>query len=121
MKSIDEAPAELADAIREFFPPEQLDNAASISFLESGWNAFAFNDTSQWPVDASGFIYYIGGVGIAPERSVSYFQIETLHLPPAWHWWDLFNVRHNVGTAHLYWSERGWSPWQLSAKALGLL
>lgn len=121
MSKIDAAPLELADAIREFWPAEQWDNAAAVAQLESAWNAFAFVDTSAWPVDANGFIYYIGTVGVSRERSVSYFQIDTLSLPPGWRWFDLFNVRHNVATAHLYWTERGWRPWFFSATALGLI
>jgi len=121
MSAIYDAPLELSDAIREFFPPAEWDNAASVSQLESGWNAFALNDTTAWPVDAAGFIYYIDGVGVSRERSVSWFQIDTLNLPIGWRWEHLYNTRHNVGTAHLMWSQRGWSPWYFSAKKLGLI
>jgi hypothetical protein len=46
MRSIDEAPPELADCVREFFPQQEWDNAVSISELESGWSAFAENNST---------------------------------------------------------------------------
>lgn len=121
MITLETTPSEFAVAVQEFWPESEWDNCANVALLESGLSAFALNDTSAMPVDANGFIYYLDGVGIAPERSVGWFQIETLQLPPGWRWFHLFNTRHNVGTAHLYWSQRGWSPWLISARKLGLL
>lgn len=116
----DEAPAELQVCIEEFWPPEEWDNAARIAYLESGWNAFAVNDT----VDQGKCGDVIGerdGVKITAERSVGYFQINSCNFP-TWEWQRLYNARHNAGTAHMLWQQsRSWSPWHFSAKRLGLL
>lgn len=116
-----DAPTELADAIREFFPQEEWDNSARVSYLESGWNAFALADTRRPGLPCGAFLYTRGGVNVTAEVSVGWFQINGCNLPPGWRWEHLFNTRHNVGTAHLYWSQRGWAPWFFSAQALGLL
>lgn len=119
--SISDAPVELADAIREFFPESEWDNAARVSYLESGWSAFALADTTT-PSAPCGFpLYERDGVTVTAERSIGWFQINGCNLPPGWRWEMLFNTRHNVGTAHLYWSQRGWQPWYFSARQLGLL
>jgi len=47
MYSIEHAPLELQDAIREFWPEAEWDNAASISYLESAWDAFAVDDSTD--------------------------------------------------------------------------
>jgi hypothetical protein len=120
--AIDDAPAELAESIREFWPQAEWDNAASISRLESGWSAFAVNDSR----DAShpcGSLLRIDptGVSISAEYSLGWFQINACNLPTNWVPENLYNTRHNCGTAHMYWSQSGWSPWYYSAKALGLI
>jgi hypothetical protein len=121
LRSIDAAPAELADAVREFFPPEEWDHAGSISWLESGWNAFAHNDSTHGGAIPCGTVLYVrDGVEVTAENSISWFQLNACNFP-TWNWWDFFNTRHNVGTAHLLWVARGWQPWYFSAKALGLL
>lgn len=121
MKSILDAPQELADAIREFFSPDEWDNAASIAFLESGWNWDAEADTTNGGSTPCGtIIATIGGVPISAEHSISYFQINACDYP-SWNWAHFFNVRQNVGTAHALWAERGWQPWYFSAKTLGLI
>jgi len=119
--TIDDAPKELAIAIQEFWPSDQWDNAASVSELESGWKFDAeANTTDAWhPCGA--VIGTRGGVTVTAERSIGYFQINACNLPPGWNPAHLFNARHNAGTAHAMWSERGWSPWYFSAKQLGLL
>jgi hypothetical protein len=120
MGLIDEAPAELADAIREFFPPEEWDNAAAVARNESGWNAFALADTTDATHPCGSYLRTQGGVRVTAERSVGWFQINGCNLPPDWNWHHLYNTRHNVGTAHDMWSRRGWSPWYFSAVALNL-
>lgn len=121
MYSINDAPTELADAIREFFPREEWDNAASISYLESEWKWDAEADTTAGGAFPCGTVIATrGGVKIAAEHSISYFQINACNYPD-WNWAHFFNVRQNVGTAHALWSERGWSPWYFSAQTLGLI
>lgn len=120
MSYLESAPAELADAIREFFPGDQTENAAQVAFLESGWNAFAVNDTTGPSAACGEIIGSVGGVAISAERSVGYFQINSCSFP-TWEWQRLYNARHNVGTAHLIWANQGWSAWYFSAKTLGLL
>jgi hypothetical protein len=120
MKSINDAPPELADGIREFFPEEEWDNAASISFLESNWNAFAVNDTTDLLHPCGSYLRTDNGIRITAERSVGYFQDNSCEYPD-WEWQRLYNARHNVGTAHLIWTEGGWARWYYSAKALGLI
>jgi hypothetical protein len=118
---IGDAPPELQEAIREFFPEVEWDNAAAIAQLESDWSAFAEYDSTDANHPCGAVIGARAGVVITAEHSVGWFQINACNLPPDWHWEHLFNTRHNVGTAHDLWSRRGWSPWYFSAKALGLL
>jgi len=121
MRSINEAPAELADSVREFFPPEEWDHAVSIAYIESGWDAFAENDSTRHGVVPCGTPIEIRqGVTITAEHSIGWFQINACNFPD-WPWERLFNTRHNVGTAHMLWAERGWSPWYFSARLLLLL
>jgi hypothetical protein len=122
LKSIQdgELPEELADSIREFWPESEWDNAASISFLESGWNAFALLDSTTEFDPCGAKLPPRGGVNITAERSVGYFQINSCNFPD-WEWQRFYNARHNAGTAHELWASRGWSPWFFSAKQLGLL
>jgi hypothetical protein len=121
MYSINDAPQELQDAIREFFPNEQWDNAASISYLESGWNWDAVNDTTQrGKIPCGAGVSLKDGIWITAENSIGYFQINACNYP-AWNPCSLWNVRQNVGTAHALWAQRGWTPWYFSAKELGLL
>lgn len=121
LRTITDAPLELQDAIREFWPIDEWDNAASISFLESGWNAFAEHDTTNGGAVPCGTpIGEIGGVTVTAERSISWFQINACNFP-TWTPAHFFNTRHNAGTAHMLWEQRGWQPWYFSAKRLGLL
>jgi hypothetical protein len=118
--SIDECPAELQTVIREFWPSSQWDNAASISQLESGWNAFALLDT-RTPAHPCGSIFTNrDGVNVSAELSVGYFQINACNFPD-WEWQRFYNAHHNAGTAHMLWEARGWQPWYFSAKTLGLI
>jgi hypothetical protein len=118
--SIQDCPAELAVSIQEFFPPDQWDNAASIALLESGWNAFAVDDTTDAEHPCGTVLRQVNGVSVTAERSVGYFQINTCNYS-TWEWQRLYNARHNAGTAHLIWSVQGWAAWYFSATALGLL
>ena len=119
MTSYSDAPAELQVAIAEFWPVSEFDNAASISQLESGWDAFALNDTAA-DYGCGVLIATRGGVPVYSERSVGYFQINSCNFPD-WEWQRLYNARHNAGTAHMLWEAFGWRPWFFSASRLGLL
>ena len=122
MPSIDDAPAELAESIREFWPEEEWNNAADIARLESGWSAFAVADTRKPGVPCGALLRTTpDGVRVVAEYSLGWFQINACNLPPDWLPENLYNTRHNAGTAHAMWAERGWSPWYFSAKQLGLL
>jgi hypothetical protein len=117
---IADSPEELRVAIAEFFPEEEWNNAASISKLESNWDAFALANTVDESHPCGAFLRVIDGIRISAERSVGYFQINSC-LYPDWEWQRLYNARHNVGTAHMLWAQRRWQPWFFSAKKLGLL
>lgn len=120
--SIDDptAPGELVLAIREFWPSDQWDNAITIAYLESRWDAFALADTTDAFHPCGARLKQKSGVWILAERSVGYFQVNSCNFPD-WEWQRLYNARHNAGTAHMIWSEQGWNAWYFSARALGLL
>jgi hypothetical protein len=118
MTTIEDAPLELQDAIREFWPEDQWDNAAAIAQLESAFDAFALNDTAR-NVGCGIQIATRQGISILAERSVGYFQINSCNFPD-WEWQRLYNARHNAGTAHMLWKNQGWSAWLFSARTLGL-
>jgi hypothetical protein len=121
MYSINDAPQEIADPIREFWPQAEWDNAASISYLESGWQWNAENDTTNGGSRPCGtLIATSGGVQVTAEHSIGYFQINTCNYPE-WNPGHFFNARQNAGTAHALWAERGWQPWYFSAQKLGLI
>jgi len=122
MTTIDDAPVELQGAIREFWPEAEWNNAAAIAHLESGFDAFALNDSTDDAHPCGAYLSTRGGVRITAERSVGYFQINSCNLPPDWEWQRLYNGRHNAGTAHMLWSRAGqsWRPWFFSSQALGL-
>jgi hypothetical protein len=118
-RSIWEAPAELQVAVQEFWPEPEWDNAVSVAFLESGWDAFADNDTTDADHGCGEVIGRRGNVTITAEHSVGYFQINACNFP-TWEWQRLYNARHNAGTAHMLWEARAWQPWLFSARQLGL-
>lgn len=122
MTTIDDAPAELQVAIREFWPEGEWDHAAQVALLESGFNAFVLNDTTDAQHPCGTSIGFRNGVRITAERSVGYFQINACNLAPGWDWHHLYNARHNAGTAHQLWDHAGgsWAPWFFSARELGL-
>jgi hypothetical protein len=119
MRRVDDCPIELAVSIREFFPEAEWDNAASISFLESAWDAFAVADTRDAAHPCGAELDSVGGITTTAELSIGYFQINSCNFPK-WEWQRLYNARHNTGTAHLLWTEQGWAAWYFSAKLLGL-
>lgn len=123
MTDWDDAPGELSIAISEFFPEDEWEHAAAIAKLESGFNAFALNDTTDAAHPCGTIIDEREGIKISAERSVGYFQIDSCNLPADWEWQRLYNARHNTGTAHMLWDRAGksWSPWYFSAEKLGLL
>jgi len=120
LKTIDEAPYDVAFAIREFWSEDQWDAAASVAFLESNWDAFAIHDSTDSETPCGRIIDTVDGVPISAERSVGYFQINACNFGD-WEWQRLYNGRHNAGTAHLIWSASGWRAWYFSARRLGLL
>ena len=120
MWSIDDAPYELADAVREFWPESEWDNAVSIAHLESNWDSFAVDDSRSPGHPCGSWLRTVDGVDVFAELSVGLFQINSCDFT-RWEWQRFYNARHNAGTAHLLWSSRRWQPWYFSAKQLGLL
>lgn len=120
MPAIDDCPADLALAIREFWPEGEWNHAADVARLESAWDAFALLDTAGRYGGCGVPIGQVDGVNVSAERSVGYFQINACNFP-GWEWQRFYNTRHNAGTAHMLWELRGWQPWYFSAKRLGLL
>lgn len=122
MTIFDEAPAELVEAVKEFWPEVEWENALRVAQLESGFNAFALHDsTSSIHPCGAPLGRTDDGILITAERSVGYFQINACNVPHTWEWQRLYNARHNAGTAHMLWEARGWQPWLFSARSLGLL
>jgi hypothetical protein len=122
MTAMADAPDELRVAISKYWPIGEWENAASIALLESGFNAFALDDTTKKDRPCGTILFKRDGVDVAAERSVGYFQVNSCNFPD-WEWQRLYNADHNAGTAHLLWAQAGqsWSPWYFSAKTLGLL
>ena len=117
-----DAPDELRVAISEFWPIGEWEHAAEIAMLESGFDAFALNDSTSETHPCGSVISTRGSVLISAERSVGYFQVNSCNFPD-WEWQRLYNARHNAGTAHMLWENAGksWRPWYFSAQKLGLL
>jgi hypothetical protein len=117
-----DAPNELQVAISEFWPDSEWDNAAAIAQLESGFDAFAVDDSTDNEHPCGAFLRVEDGVRVTAERSVGYFQINSCNFPE-WEWQRFYNARHNAGTAHRLWDAAGqsWQPWYFSAKQLRLL
>lgn len=120
MSKIDEAPAEIAYPIREFWPQEEWDNAAAISQLESDWQWNAELDSTSPDAPCGTPIGERGGVVVYAEHSIGYFQINACNFPD-WNPAHFFNARQNAGTAHAIWAEQGWGAWYFSALQLGLI
>jgi hypothetical protein len=117
-----DAPDELRVAISRYWPIGEWENAASIALLESGFDAFALNNTTDAFYPCGTVLNHRDGVAITAERSVGYFQVNSCNFP-GWEWQRLYNADHNAGTAHLLWENAGesWRPWYFSARKLGLL
>jgi hypothetical protein len=120
LKTLADAPPEIQEPIKEFWPESEWDNAASICFVESGWNWDAENDTTSPDHPCGTVVGARSGVPLAAEHSIGYFQINSCNYPD-WNAGHFFNARQNAGTAHSLWSVRGWQPWYFSARQLGLL
>lgn len=120
MSALDRAPLELQVSIEEFWPESEWVNAAAIAELESGFDAFALNDTVTPSTPCGALLGLHDGVKITAERSVGYFQVNACNFPD-WEWARLYNARHNAGTAHLIWNRQGWGAWYFSASKLGLI
>lgn len=120
MVTLADAPCELQCAIREFWPESEWDHAAQIAQLESNFNAFAVDDSRDAEHPCGSVIRTVDGVAVSAEFSIGYFQINACNFPD-WHAEHFYNARHNAGTAHALWAERGWQPWFFSATQLGLL
>lgn len=123
MSALSDAPLELQDGIRLYWPQAEWENAAAIARLESNFDAFALNDSTDLRHPCGSIIGNRDGVTITAERSVGYFQINACNLPLDWEWQRLYNADHNCGTAHMLWDQAGqsWRPWYFSAQHLGLL
>jgi hypothetical protein len=117
--TLSDAPAELQDGIRRYFPQSEWDNAAAIAQLESDFDAFALNDTASQNGGCGVVISERDGMQIESERSVGYFQINSCNYP-TWEWQRLYNADHNAGTANMIFAEQGWQAWYFSAHRLGL-
>jgi chitodextrinase len=120
MTSLVDAPPELQVSIQAFWPEEEWDNAAAIAKLESDFDAFALDDTTDADHECGAVIRQVNGVDVSAERSVGYFQINTCNYP-GWDWKRLWNAYQNAGTAHMIWAEQGWGAWYFSAHQLGLV
>lgn len=120
MSAFDRAPRELQAVVQEFWPDDEWENAAAVAELESGFNAFAVLDTRDAEHPCGAVVSHRDGVSVSAELSVGYYQINACNFPE-WEWQRLYNARHNAGTAHMLWSDRGgWSAWYFSSRALGL-
>lgn len=120
LKSVDDCPYDLANPIREFWPESEWDNAASVAFVESRWDAFAVDDSRDPEHPCGAVLRTVDGVAVSAEFSIGYFQINACNFPD-WEPYRLYNGRHNAGTAHALWAERGWQPWFFTARQLGLI
>ena len=117
-----DCPDELWVAICEFWPESEWENAANIARLESGFDAFAIDDTATAAGGCGVEIGQRDGIRVTSERSVGYFQINSCNYP-GWEWQRFYNARHNAGTAHALWdgAAGSWRPWYFSARKLGLI
>lgn len=117
---LNDAPSNLRDGIKVFWPDTEWENAAAIAKLESNWYQFAVAKTTDENHPCGSVVGHRNGVTITAEYSIGYFQINSCNFPD----WDpqtLFDAYQNCGTAHMLWAQRGWSPWYFSAHQLGLL
>lgn len=112
-------PAEVAEAIKRHWPSSQWVNAASVSYLESGWrNTAELNTLNRGPCGTR--YWFSDAVGWAQtEDSVGLFQINICaHGGTREHWQDPDN---NAAKGAELFASSGWRPWVISAGKLGLL
>jgi hypothetical protein len=114
-------PEDLDRAIRQYWPESQWQNAARMAYVESnGWKRDAERNTlgraggrCNIPIGT-----LPDGTPILSEQSVGYFQINVCaHGHDRAYWID---TDHNVSYAAQLYREKGWGPWQVSARLLGL-
>lgn len=115
------APDDLSEYIRQYFPEDEWENAARVSYYESGWRDDAENDT-RWRVNGrcGERYWYSDEVGWADtEWSIGYFQINICaHGGDKAFWTDAEN---NVKEAADLFDAEGWRPWLVTARRLHLL
>lgn len=111
-------PLEVSDAIMIAWPSNLWLDAAELSYLESGWNPRAVNDTVS-TIGPCGTPYLLrDGRRAVTEKSVGLFQINVCaHGDDPRYTEPLFNAQKGYS---LY-KASGWRPWTYSATALGLL
>lgn len=95
MKTIASAPSWLQDLIRAHFPQREWDNAARISYAESGWSPNAWANTDI-------------------EDSRGLFQIN-IRAHPNVAGQNMFDPALNVQYAALLQAAQGWNPWSTKA------
>lgn len=116
------APWELQAVIPEFWPEAEYHNAARIAYLESAFNPFALDDTTDAEHPCGAYLRTYNGIRVTAERSVGYYQINTCNTPGV-EYGRFYNARYNAAAAYALWMQAGesWSPWYFSARQLGLV
>ena len=97
----DAAPAAVQEAIAEFFPEEEWENAAAIARCESGFRLDAHNLSDI-------------------EDSRGLFQINVRANADMLEY-DLWSVRGNAHAAAIIWERQGWDAWRHCATGAGLI
>ena len=114
------APTWLTELVKANFPSNQWRNALEVSYLESGWNAHAVNDTRHLAGGKCNVRYnHPVGITALTEYSVGLFQINICAHGGDFNFWS--NPENNVAKAFTLWRSSGWRPWSYSAGKLGLL
>lgn len=94
-----QCPGMLKEAISTYFPVSQWENAARISYCESGWREDAHHESDV-------------------ENSKGVFQINALAHPDLDSSLNLFTYWDNTRAASTVWSRSGnrWRPWYCCAR-----
>lgn len=113
-------PSSVRAAIEEHFPSDAVDDAIAISYLESGWNAAAVNDSRGRAGGRCNERYTLpDGRSALTEYSVGLFQINICAHGGSYEQWA--DPYRNAAKAASLFRASGWAPWRYSAQALGLL
>lgn len=113
------APGWLKSLVAEHFPSGQRGNALDISYLESGWNTSAVNDTRPRANGECNQPYTLpDGRPARTEFSVGLFQINICAHGGSEGQWK--NPSNNAEKAGALFASAGWKPWKYSADKLGL-